>query len=122
MIFRIVPGQDWKDDYRETLESKIKDTYGENFRVTFMIADDIPLTPAGKSRFIISRLEERLVIKTKIHKARITGTDRGRPDCLIIDEELMEYGNLVSNEQILIANNTNGPTTPTTSSATSPSM
>ena len=57
VIFRIIPGPDWKNEYRQILEGRIKETCGENFQVTFMIVDEIPLTPLGKSRFIISKLE-----------------------------------------------------------------
>lgn len=108
VTFRIVPGPDWDNGNQQILEEKIKETCGESFRVKFMIADEIPLTPSGKSKFIISNLEERLVVKSKIHKATITGANEDGLDCLTIDEKLMEYGNLVPNEQVLIVDNTNG--------------
>jgi phenylacetate-CoA ligase len=108
VTLRIVPGPEWRNDYRSTLEARIKETCGENFHVTFQIIDDIPLTPSGKSKFIVSNLEERLVIKSKIHKATVTGTDPEGIDRLAVDEALMEHGNLAPHEKALVVDNTNG--------------
>lgn len=108
IIFRIVPAPEWKSEYEERLAGKIRENCGDEFRVNFMITDEISLTPSGKSRFIVSNLEQRLVIKSKIHKANITGEAPGDMDCLIIDERLMELGDVAPYEKILIVDVTNG--------------
>ncbi len=108
VIFRIVPGPEWKDEFKVELEGKIKDNCGEAFRVKFDIVGEIPLSPSGKSKFILSNIEERLVIKSKIHKAHITDESPGKIDSLIIDEELLELGDIAPMEKILIVDNTNG--------------
>lgn len=59
VTFRIVRGPEWKDDYRRELEARIKDNLGESFRVEFEMVEEIPLTPAGKFRFICSDIEGR---------------------------------------------------------------
>lgn len=106
--FRIVPGSEWKDEFKSVLEEKIKSNCGENFNVTFLVVDDISLAPSGKSRFIISDTEERLVIKSKIHKANITAVKPDLNDCLRIDEELMELADIAEYEKILVVDATNG--------------
>jgi phenylacetate-CoA ligase len=108
IIFRIVPGPDWKDDYKKDLEARIKDTMGQAFGVNFEIVREIPLTRAGKLRFISSKLGERLVVKSKIHKAKVTGAARGKLDCIIVDEELLERSNIAPFERVLLVDNTNG--------------
>lgn len=108
IIFRIVPGPEWHDESRSDLEAKIKENCGEGFRIMFALVDEIPLSPAGKSKFIISNIEERLVVKSKIHKAHITGEVPEEMDCLIIDEALMEKSNIAPLEKVLIVDNTNG--------------
>ena len=57
VIFRIVPGPDWKNEYTKVLEEKVRENCGENFGADFRLVDEIPLTPSGKSKFIISHLE-----------------------------------------------------------------
>jgi phenylacetate-CoA ligase len=106
--FRIVPGPDWRDESKRRLEQEIKETCGEGFIVNFMIVDEIPLTPSGKSRFIVSSVEDRFVVKSKIHKARITGEMPQSMDCLIVGEKLLELSNIAAGEKILIVDNTNG--------------
>lgn len=74
---------------------------------------DAVMTPGGartarKSRFVVSSNEERFVVKSKIHKARITGEEPETFDCLRIDEKLMELSNIVPGEKVLIVDNTNG--------------
>jgi phenylacetate-CoA ligase len=108
VIFRIVPGPEWKDEYRRELEEKIKENMGRGFGVHFEIVQEIPLTRAGKFRFISSKLGERLVVKSKIHKARVTGETHGRLDCVIVDEELLERSNIAPFERVLLVDNTNG--------------
>lgn len=108
IIFRIVPGPAWSDEFTHRLEAMIKENCGEEFRVKFMLVDDISLSPSGKSRFIIARIEEREVIKSKVHKAHVTAEDPDRMDCLVIDEELMDRGDIMHYERILIVDNTNG--------------
>ncbi len=108
VIFRIVRGPDWKDEYRGPLERKIKENMGEGFNVLFDFVREIPLSPAGKFRFISSKLGERLVVKSKIHKAHVTGAAEAKLDCVIVDEELLELSNLAPFEQVLLVDNTNG--------------
>ncbi|MCK4236402.1 MAG: aspartate 1-decarboxylase, partial [Candidatus Krumholzibacteria bacterium] len=108
IIFRIVPGPEWRDESEKHLEQKITENCGEGFRVDFVIVDDIPLAPTGKLKFIVSNIEERLVIKSKIHKARITAQAPESVDCVMIDEELMERSDIATCEKVLIVDNTNG--------------
>ena len=53
-------------------------------------------------------MEERLVIKSKIHKAHITAEAPEAEDCLMIDAKLMELGDVAPWERVLIVNATNG--------------
>mgnify|MGYP001188766814 CR=1 FL=1 len=53
-------------------------------------------------------MDERLVIKSKIHKAHITAEAPGDDDCLRIDAKLMELGNITEWERILVVNAANG--------------
>ena len=106
--FRIVTGPDWRDGYKEQLREKIREKCGGDFDVEFLIVDDILLTPSGKSRFIISNIEDRLVVKSKIHKAVVTREEPDAMDCLRLDDKLMELSNIVPGEKVLIVDNTNG--------------
>ncbi len=108
IIFRIVPGEGWKDDHKEVLAGKIRENCCADFSIEFQIVDDIPLSPAGKAKFIVSDIEERLVVKSKIHKAHISGEAPGENDCLRIDTKLLELGNVAPFEKVLIVNATNG--------------
>ena len=107
-VFRLVPGPEWRDGYQETLQSKIEEEIGSDFRVDFQLVDDIPLTPAGTSKYIISRIEDRLVIKSKIHKATVTEERPDEIDCLVIDAGLMDLGDISPMERVLIVDATNG--------------
>jgi phenylacetate-CoA ligase len=64
--------------------------------------------PSGQSRFVDSNAEDRLVVKSKIHKAMITGEESDAFDCLRVDEKLMELSNIIPGEKVLIVDNTNG--------------
>jgi aspartate 1-decarboxylase len=75
---------------------------------SFGPVDDIPLGPSRKSRAIESGTEDRLVVKSKIHKARITGERPEEMDCLVVDEKLLELTNISDGEKVLIVDNTNG--------------
>jgi len=108
VIFRIVPGPEWKDEHRRELERKIKENMGGDFEVSFEMVGGIPLTPSGKFRFISSKLGERLVVKSKIHKAKVTGSAKGSLDCIMIDEDLLERSNIAPYERVLLVDNTNG--------------
>ncbi|MBN1885071.1 MAG: aspartate 1-decarboxylase [Candidatus Krumholzibacteriota bacterium] len=108
ITFRIVPGPGWRDEHKEMLRDRIRKEIGADFRVNFSIVDDIPRTPAGKSKFIVSRIEERLVVKSKIHKAWVTEERPEEIDCLVIDGELMDYGDIAPMEKVLIVDATNG--------------
>ena len=107
--FNIVPGNDFKLESTKLLEKVIKDKAGENFKVDFKIVDKIPLTPSGKLRFIVSEiLKERLLMKSKIHKAVVTDNNTNYFDSVTIDEDLMERVNLQEYEKVLVVDNTNG--------------
>jgi phenylacetate-CoA ligase len=108
VYFKIVPGPDWREEAREELRAKIRETCGEHFFVEFAIMDEIPLTPSGKSRFIVSNVEDRFVVKSKIHKARITEEIPDEMDCLVVDERLLELANISNGEKVLVVDNTNG--------------
>jgi phenylacetate-CoA ligase len=108
VLFRIVPGPEWKEAHKQELERKIKENMGPTFGVTFDVVREIPLSPSGKFRFISSKLGERLVVKSKIHKAKVTGETKGALDCVIVDEDLLALSNLAPFERVLIVDNTNG--------------
>ena len=108
IIFRLVPGPEWKDDYKGVLEEKIKDNCGKDFNVAFIITDDILLTASGKVRIVMSNINERMLIKSKIHKAFITGESSGEVDCIRIDEELMSLAGISRFEKVLVVDMTNG--------------
>lgn len=108
VIFRIVPGPEWKEENKRELEGKIKENMGQAFEVTFDLVEGIPLTPSGKFRFISSKLGERLVVKSKIHKAKVTGVAEGSLDCVVVDEELLALSNIAPFERVLLVDNTNG--------------
>lgn len=108
VTFRIVPGPGWKDEYRDRLEKEIRGNMGQTVNVKIEKVDVIPLSPAGKFRFIISKVEERLVVKSKIHKARVTSADPERIDCMIVDEQILELSNIAHCERVLIVDNING--------------
>jgi phenylacetate-CoA ligase len=108
VVFHLVPGPEWKDEHKATLEQKIKANMGDGFRVDFNIVDDIPQTRSGKFRFIVSKIEERLVVKSKIHKAHVTGDEPDKVDGIVIDEELLELANIAPCEKVLIVDNDNG--------------
>jgi len=108
VVFRIVPGPEWKEEHKQELERKIKENMGPSFGVTFDVVREIPLTPSGKFRFISSRLGERLVVKSKIHKAKVTGETKGALDCVIVDEDLLALSNVAPFERVLLVDNTNG--------------
>ncbi len=60
------------------------------------------------AKFIVSNIEERLVVKSKIHKANISGDAPEENDCLRIDSKLLELGNVAPFEKVLIVNATSG--------------
>jgi phenylacetate-CoA ligase len=64
--------------------------------------------PSGKSRFTVSNTGGRLLAKSKIHRATITGEVLGRPDCVVIDGEIMDRADIAQGEQVLIVDITNG--------------
>lgn len=106
--FRIVAGQGWEKENIEILRNKIKDNCGSNMHVNFLLVNEIPLTSSGKSKFVISDNTDRLVIKSKIHKASVTGVEPEMNDCLRIDREIMKLANIDDYEKILIVDATNG--------------
>lgn len=48
------------------------------------------------------------VLKSKIHNVKITYTELNYIGSITIDEALLEAGNMIENEKVLIVNNTNG--------------
>jgi len=106
--FRIVAGPGWKKENIEILRNKIKDNCGSNMHINFLLVDEIPLTPSGKSKFVISDNTDRLVIKSKIHKASVTRVEPEMNDCLRIDRAIMKLANIDDYEKILIVDATNG--------------
>jgi len=107
--FVIVPDNDFKNESTKYLEKEIKEKAGKGFHVNFKIVDEIPLAPSGKFRFIVSGIsKERLVLKSKIHKATVTETNLNHADSITIDEELMKMVNLKEYEKVLVVDNTNG--------------
>jgi len=48
------------------------------------------------------------VIKSKIHRVKVTGADLNYIGSITIDEELMDAANLIEGEKIQIVNNNNG--------------
>ncbi len=107
--FKIVPESSFSIESTKHLEKEIKEAAGQNFKVNFKVVDEIPLTPSGKFRFIVSKIsEERLVMKSKIHKAVVTEINPNHLDCITIDEDLMKKVNLKEFEKVLVVDNTNG--------------
>lgn len=107
--FLIVPDSDFRKDSMKHLEKEIKEKAGADFNVNFRIVDEIPPAPSGKFRFIVSDTsKERLMMKSKIHKATITGINLNHTDSVTIDEDLMKMVNLKEFEKVLVVNNTNG--------------
>lgn len=108
IVFRFVPGPEWRDGSERELESRIRENCGPDFGVAFERVGEIPLTPSGKSKFIISNVGERLVVKSKIHRATVTAADPARPDGVVIDAEIMELANIARYEKVLVVDMTNG--------------
>ncbi len=107
--FKIVPDNNFKKDSTKRLAREIKEKAGQDFHVNFHIVDEIPLTISGKFRFISSEiLRERLVMKSKIHKAVVTEINPDQLDSVTIDEELLKLTNLKKYEKVLIVDNING--------------
>ena len=48
------------------------------------------------------------VVKSKIHRVRITGSDLNYIGSITIDEDLMDAANLIENEKVQIVNINNG--------------
>lgn len=48
------------------------------------------------------------VVKSKIHRVKVTGADLNYIGSITIDEELMDAANIVQGEKIQIVNNNNG--------------
>ena len=69
------------------------------------------LQAARRRKFILRRIEgtmERILLKSKIHRATITGADLHYEGSLAIDESLMERANLLPGEQVHVFNVNNG--------------
>jgi len=48
------------------------------------------------------------VVKSKIHRVKVTGADLNYIGSITIDENLMDAANLIQGEKVQIVNNTNG--------------
>lgn len=48
------------------------------------------------------------VLKSKIHRVKVTGADLNYIGSITIDEALMEAANIIQGEKIQVVNNTNG--------------
>jgi aspartate 1-decarboxylase len=48
------------------------------------------------------------VVKSKIHRVKVTGADLNYIGSITIDEDLMDASNIIEGEKILIVNNDNG--------------
>jgi aspartate 1-decarboxylase len=48
------------------------------------------------------------VVKSKIHRVRVTGADLNYIGSITIDEDLMDAANLIRGEKVQIVNNNNG--------------
>jgi len=48
------------------------------------------------------------VLKSKIHRARVTQTELDYVGSITIDEDLMEAANMIEGEKVLVVNNNNG--------------
>ena len=48
------------------------------------------------------------VVKSKIHRVKVTGADLNYIGSITIDEDLMDAANIVEGEKIQVVNNTNG--------------
>jgi len=51
---------------------------------------------------------QQIMLKSKIHRATLTGTNLGYEGSISIDEELMNESGICSNEQVHVVNITNG--------------
>jgi L-aspartate-alpha-decarboxylase len=107
--FKIVPDKSFTMESQKKLEYEIKEKIGNDLKVNIKIMDEIPVSPSGKFRFIISDiLRERLVMKSKIHKAVVNKINVAAFDSITVDEELMKKASLKQYEKVLVVNNTNG--------------
>lgn len=48
------------------------------------------------------------LLKSKIHRVKVTGADLNYIGSITIDESLMNAANLIEGERVLVVNNTNG--------------
>ena len=48
------------------------------------------------------------VVKSKIHRVKVTGADLNYIGSITIDEDLMEAANIIQGEKVQIVNNNNG--------------
>ena len=48
------------------------------------------------------------VVKSKIHRVKVTGADLNYIGSITIDEDLMDAGNIIEGERVQVVNNNNG--------------
>jgi phenylacetate-CoA ligase len=56
VIFKMIPKADFKQEYVRKLEEMVTEHTGGDLRIDVEIVEDIPLTRAGKHRFIVSEI------------------------------------------------------------------
>ena len=49
------------------------------------------------------------VVKSKIHRVKVTGADLNYIGSITIDEDLMDAANIIQGEKVQIVNNNNSP-------------
>jgi len=108
VLEKIEGRKDLEEGNARSPKSGIRENCGEDLRADARKVEEVPPGRSGKSRYIVSNIEERLVVKSKIHKAHISEEDPEGTDCLRIDARLMELGDIAEWEKILIVNATNG--------------
>ncbi|KAG1651660.1 Aspartate 1-decarboxylase [Nymphon striatum] len=79
------------------------------------IADVNSLTPVLRKQknikyraFIAVYAEDIEVVKSKIHRVKVTGADLNYIGSITIDEDLMDAANIIQGEKVQIVNNNNG--------------
>ena len=107
-MFRFVPGPEWRDEYERELEKKIKENCGERIPGDLREGRGNSAHSVGKVQIHHFEHRRTALAKSKIHRATITREIPGKPDCIIIDDELMERSDIAAGEKVLIVDITNG--------------
>lgn len=59
VLITIVPDKDYHPAVVETLRRRIWDYAGEKLKIEFSLVEKIPLTPGGKTRYVISEISDK---------------------------------------------------------------